>query len=529
MARPWRLRHKLVLGLALVVGSVALVLGGGLFGLLSYADTVRVTDHKLVAIQYIAILRDNIQKLSAVPDPPGPNDPPVDSPREHEKAHVLSSARIARGTLDLYAERFAADGDDEAAMVTNLRAGLDRLGKAVAVATAAGIVLEVNADQRLIDHPAVKPAYEALNRDATDLLQFQVSHLKKAFDRAGDNHRRSLTVMWSAAATAVVLILTMMYYFRVWLFLPLRALQAGVRRVRAGDFSTPIRLPEGDEFGELAAEFNGMAEAVRDNSRDLARQVNDRTRQLVRSERMVSVGFLAAGVAHEINNPLASIAFCAEALERRLHDFIGRAPAADAQVVTKYLGMMQAEAQRCKEITHKLLDFSRSGGKREPADLSALVRDVIEVAQVLPTARGKRIAFDDAGPLVAGVSGPEVKGVVLNVVVNALESMDTGGQLTVTATARDGYAELRFTDTGCGMTPDVLEHIFEPFFTKSRTGNGTGLGLATSHLVIDQHGGSVTASSPGPGRGSTFTVRLPLADAEAPGVVPFPRLQTAAA
>jgi two-component system, NtrC family, sensor kinase len=112
--------------------------------------------------------------------------------------------------------------------------------------------------------------------------------------------------------------------------------------------------------------------------------------------------------------------------------------------------------------------------------------------------------------VTAWANADEVKSVVLNLVVNALESMDEGGRLTIRLGQRDGMAELHFRDTGCGMTPEVLENLFEPFFTRSRTGKGTGLGLTISHRIISQHGGEIEASSPGPGRGSTFTVRLPL-------------------
>src|SRR5262249_39912874 len=104
----------------------------------------------------------------------------------------------------------------------------------------------------------------------------------------------------------------------------------------------------------------------------------------------------------------------------------------------------------------------------------------------------------------------EIKSVVLNLVVNALDSMEDGGKLTIKLGQRDGMAEMRFVDTGCGMSQEVLENIFEPFFTRSRTGKGTGLGLTISHRIIHQHGGEIEAASGGPGQGSTFTVRLPV-------------------
>jgi two-component system NtrC family sensor kinase len=344
-------------------------------------------------------------------------------------------------------------------------------------------------------------------------------------------------------------------FFYRWTFYPVRDLQAGVGRVALGDFEHRIDVHSGDEMEELAAAFNDMTRRLRDIYADLARQVNERSRQLVRSERLAGVGFLAAGVAHEINNPLASIAFCSEALEARLAEVFAsgprprsnevdrRHPAAprlallsgqDAgqieqqEVITKYLKMIQEEAFRCKAITQKLLEFSRGGERRrEPADLAELIQSVLDIVQHLPTCKAKNINFtgvqgpqgvgattdvglQPGGRLIAWVNPQEVRSVVLNLVVNALESMDEGGTLTISLRLCDGQAELVFADSGCGMTADVLENIFEPFFTRSRTGKGTGLGLSISHRIITQHGGDIEATSAGPNQGSTFTVRLPL-------------------
>ena len=314
---------------------------------------------------------------------------------------------------------------------------------------------------------------------------------------------------------AMALVCTMLYYFRVWMFAPIRELQAGVHRVHNGNFDQPIALASGDELQELADEFNAMVARLHAVNADLARQVNERSRQLVRSERMVSVGFLAAGVAHEINNPLASILFCSEALERRVHEMLAvsanTASPAESEVLSRYLKMIQQEALRCKDITQKLLDFSRTGDRRkEPTDLTGLIRGVLEVARHLPSSRGKAVSFEPAAYIVAPVNAQDLKSVILNLVVNSLDSMDDTGQLTIALTTSGDYAEMVFADTGCGMSPEVLQNIFEPFYTKSRTGKGTGLGLFISHQIVDQHGGTITATSPGPGCGSTFTVRIPL-------------------
>jgi two-component system, NtrC family, sensor kinase len=149
-------------------------------------------------------------------------------------------------------------------------------------------------------------------------------------------------------------------------------------------------------------------------------------------------------------------------------------------------------------------------------DLTGLVQAVLDVAEPRQNAKGKKIAFLPAGDVTAWVNADEIKSVVLNLVVNALDSMDEGGRLTIRLATEDGMAVLELEDTGCGMTPDVLENIFEPFFTRSRTGKGTGLGLTISHRIITQHGGEIEAASSGTGQGSTFTVRLPCEPAEEP-------------
>jgi two-component system, NtrC family, sensor kinase len=248
---------------------------------------------------------------------------------------------------------------------------------------------------------------------------------------------------------------------------------------------------------------------------DLERQVQERSRQLVRSERLAGVGFLAAGVAHEINNPLASIAFCAEALDHRLARFLADSGDPDHRLVINYLKMIQEEAFRCKSITEKLLDFSRCNDiTRERTDLSGLIQGVVDMIQHIGKYRGKRIVFHPREALMAHVDGQEIKQVVLNLIVNALESMDHQGTLRIDARYHQGMAEMTFVDDGCGMEGEVLENIFEPFFTRRREGKGTGLGLSITHRIISQHDGEIMAVSPGTGKGSTFTVRLPIHPAE---------------
>jgi signal transduction histidine kinase len=281
--------------------------------------------------------------------------------------------------------------------------------------------------------------------------------------------------------------------------------------VARGGFDQTISLSTGDEMQNLAESFNDMTAKLRIMYEDLEHQVNERSKQLVRSERLAGVGFLAAGVAHEINNPLASIAFCSEALEHRLTSVLRIAPTADAKLVRDYLRMIQEESFRCKRITEKLLDFSRCGEiQRTRTDLVALVQGVVEMTRHMGKYRGKTILFQPRQAVLALVDEQEIKQVVLNLVVNALDSMEQGGTLRIDVRASQGMAELTFDDDGCGMPPDVLENIFEPFFTRKRAGQGTGLGLSITHRIVSHHSGEISATSPGEGLGSTFCVRLPL-------------------
>lgn len=529
MARPWRLRHKLVLGLALVVGGVALLLGGTLFGLSSYAFAMRGTDRKLDEMTIVAQLRDHIHRIGAV----GPGNE-----LEAIAGHVTqgeTTMRVYRDTLQR--ETLSRDldpdgGENELKLADKIDGSFGRL-RAALDASRVGVVQEPG--RRLIENAEVAKAYAALNQYSTDLFQFLISDIKQAHERSNANHRRSLSVAGSAAALTLALVATLLYYFRVWVFSPLKAVQAGVKRVHAGNFDQPIRLYSGDELQELADEFDAMTVRLRDVYKDLARQVDERSRQLVAAEKMVSVGFLAAGVAHEINNPLASIAFCAEALERRLEHLLRTAAGPDADVIRKYLGMIQQEAFRCKQITERLLDYSRTGsGRWEQTDLAGLVQNVLELVQHLPASRGKRLVFRPESRVVAAADANELQGLVNNLVVNALENMDEGGTVEIGLRAAGESAELTVRDTGCGMAKDVLQKVFEPFYTRSKTGKGTGLGLFISQRVATQHGGTITAASDGPGKGSTFTVRFPLRkdgadDATRPAVLPMPARHAAAA
>jgi signal transduction histidine kinase len=326
----------------------------------------------------------------------------------------------------------------------------------------------------------------------------------------------------SAVAAAVVLVVLLRLFYS-WVMNPLQVLIDGSRRIaKSDDFSHRIKLATQDEMAELAESMNAMTARFLTIKTGQEETIRRRTQEVVRSEQLASVGFLAAGVAHEINNPLASIALCAESLESRVQDILSAddarpSPEQDGEVaiLRKYLRRIQDEAFRCKEITGRLLDFSRVGNtRREATDLTELVQGVIEMVNHLENYRDKKIEFAPAQRVVATVNAQEMKQVVLNLVTNALDSVESGGKVSVRLARSGPHAELIVRDNGCGMTPEVLKHLFEPFFTRRRDGKGTGLGLSITCRIIHEHGGSIEPASGGPGKGSQMKVLLPLLAAE---------------
>jgi two-component system NtrC family sensor kinase len=223
------------------------------------------------------------------------------------------------------------------------------------------------------------------------------------------------------------------------------------------------------------------------------------------------VGKLAAGVVHEINNPLATISACAEALESRLNDgAFDSSPEIDD--LREYLGLIRSEAFRCKSITNGLLDFSRTRtGERIPIDIAEVIGAAARL--VAHQKRGSRVDIvmeveTDLMPVV-GDAG-QLQQAIIALSTNAIDAMPDGGILTLGAGRADGHIHLSVGDTGVGIAPEHLTKIFDPFFTTKEVGSGTGLGLAVCYGIVTEHGGRLDVHSV-PGAGTTFTISLPTA------------------
>tara|TARA_Y100000385_G_scaffold176017_1_gene181893 strand:- start:1349 stop:3052 length:1704 start_codon:yes stop_codon:yes gene_type:complete len=342
-------------------------------------------------------------------------------------------------------------------------------------------------------------------------------------DRLRAQSRFWQNVAWGCAVATVALVVTFFCLFTSYIAKPFRTLIDGSRLVAGGEFDHRIDLGTEDELNELAQAMNRMTDRFQDTlgklnttCEGLDREVKERTREVIQNEQLASVGFLAAGVAHEINNPLATIAMSSEVLQSRLSD-LAMLPA-DQRVfdselqaeLPKNLRRIEDEAYRCKGITEKLLDFSRlSEVQRAPTDIVDVVNEVVDMVGQLGEFRCKKLTMHCKQAVVVEVNPQEIRQVILNLVTNALESVDADGAVDIYVTMQSGEASVIVKDTGCGMDIETQQHLFEPFFTRRRDGTGTGLGLSISYRIVSKHGGSLNANSEGPGCGSRMVLTLP--------------------
>ena len=317
-------------------------------------------------------------------------------------------------------------------------------------------------------------------------------------------------------------------FFRGRVIRPIGEIAAATERVAQGDLGHQIQMRRTDEIGRLAASFNQMTtslgqahDQLRHLTENLERQVEERTNalksaqaQLIQSEKMSSLGKLAASVAHEINNPLAGILTYAKLLIR-MHEE-GELTEKMRETCTRNLRLVQRETERCSAIVRNLLDFAR---QRPPSlkevDVSAVVEEALSLLAHRLQMQNVTLAKDlPPMPFVKADFG-QLRQSFVNIALNACEAMATGGSLAVTSRAVGSMVEVRMTDTGPGIEPELLPRILDPFFTTKE--KGTGLGLSVVYGIIERHGGTLDIDSK-VGEGTTVIVRLPAAAASSGGV-----------
>ncbi|HOJ72884.1 MAG TPA: cache domain-containing protein [Phycisphaerae bacterium] len=301
------------------------------------------------------------------------------------------------------------------------------------------------------------------------------------------------------AASAACLVLMFVVTKRV--LRPIGGLIEMSRKVVAGDLTARVEHCPPGEMGELCRAVNNMADAVALREKKLEETTS---RQINQSEKLASIGRLAAGVAHEINNPLTGVLTFAHLLREKSN--------MDAQD-RQDLDVIIHETTRVGEIVGSLLDFARERpANKAMVDLNQVVRQTVRLIASQSQFKKIRIEehLDENLPPVYGDRN-QLQQVVLNLALNAGEAMPDGGDLTISTLSRERDVMLSIADTGCGIPKEHLDRIFDPFFTTKPAGKGTGLGLSVSHRIVQQHGGVLSVESE-EGRGATFTVALPFGE-----------------
>jgi signal transduction histidine kinase len=305
-------------------------------------------------------------------------------------------------------------------------------------------------------------------------------------------------VLLVASSGAVAICAVMILVLAVLIHRPVRELQEKIARVGTGELDSEVKFASrNDEIGDLGRNFNQMVRQLRESRNEIQRLHQT---QMTRAEHLATMGELAAGLAHEIRNPLAGIAGVIEIIGRDL-------PASSpARAVVKEV---RQEVMQINRIVSDLLECARpKPPETRLSDINATVEHAVMFARQQALSKSTDIEFrHDLLPLEVEHDSNQVNQVLLNLLLNSIQSIDHSGKITVTVERHDGVAAIAVTDTGRGIAPEHLPHIFRPFYTTK--GNGTGLGLSLARRIVEEHGGRIEVSST-LGRGSTFIVFLPL-------------------
>lgn len=290
---------------------------------------------------------------------------------------------------------------------------------------------------------------------------------------------------------------------------PLNSLSEKARAMAAGSLEERVGVTKIREFDSAGYEFNKMAEALQESQKNLQEmnaslesQVEKRTGELIsarmmleRSERLASLGTLAAGIAHEINNPLTGI---------MLHTSLAMDETSEQGKAD--LERIASEAQRCATIARRLLAFSRSDDSRTaPLSLTRVLLEAVELSRAHEAVKHVKVEMPENDATVV-VDQQQMIQVLVNLLINAGQAMKGNGTIRCSIASVDGKAILQVSDEGKGMTPEEMARAFDPFYTTKE--DGTGLGLAVSYGIIDGHGGSITLESTR-GVGTTVSITLP--------------------
>jgi two-component system, NtrC family, sensor kinase len=340
-----------------------------------------------------------------------------------------------------------------------------------------------------------------------------VGILKQPFD---DILRNTLITFFGIAVVGIALIIFVSIHQAKRISTPLKRIEDIANKIAQGDYQQAITVDAPREIEHLAASINQMAKELDKEKRELEEwgttletKVNERTEeirkihsQLFRSEKLASLGKLAAGVAHEINNPLTGVLTNSSLL---LEDLESNDPRReDLEVIVR-------ETIRCREIVKRLLDFARqTKPQKKLTNVNALIDNIILLVRNQTSFRNIDIRNNLVPNIPEIMADPDqIQQVFINIILNASEAMINGGTLTINSevASSGNFVTIRFADTGPGISETIKEKLFDPFFTTKE--QGTGLGLSISYGIIERHGGTISIDST-VGKGSTFIIQLPV-------------------
>ena len=369
--------------------------------------------------------------------------------------------------------------------------------------------------------PLYDEAHLSLPKQHPDRRPVAVLGMKRSTDYIGAAVRATALRMFPLFLAVVgVLAVGILAALRAGVTAPIKRLLEGIDEVAKGELSRVILAEREDDIGALAHKFNAMTGALREAREETGRGADARLAletRLRQSEKLATIGQMAAEIAHEVGTPLNVIGGRARALEKK---------AGDPAEVSKNVEIIQTQVGRITKIINQVLDFSRKRGPTlTRVDLSRVVGEALDV--VGETVRRQGITAElraTAGlPQVPG-DPDQIQQVCLNLLMNAIHAMPAGGRLRVVlerVNRRKGgldqaapadYVMLQITDSGAGISEGDRQNIFEPFFTTKDEGQGTGLGLAVSHGIVKDHDGWIDVESPPAGelKGTVFAVFLPV-------------------
>lgn len=360
--------------------------------------------------------------------------------------------------------------------------------------------LALAVDERDFEHAAdVQRRLKTKSRELRQEVQHITIALRHDIDasvlRAERTETASFWVVLALSVVAVALSVVVTVLAQLTLE-PIRRLTDAVKRVSEGGELGLVDIESHDEVGILASEFNRMVETLQ-----------QRDSELRRSERLATIGRMSSQVAHEVRNPLQSIGLNAELLEEEVRGAAGED--GGQQEALNLIRSIQREVERLTEVTEDYLRLARlPSPDLQPESLNAIVQGLLDfLAEELQQA-GITVTpeLDPTLPHLL-VDDNQLRQTLLNLVRNSREAMEGGGTLRIATQAGPDWVELTVADTGLGIGPETLPHIYEPFYSSKQ--GGTGLGLALARSIMEAHGGTIRCSSR-PGQGTEFVLRFPL-------------------